>query len=162
MQTEHAAQRAKPRALANTAMFMGVIVALLIGYRVLFGGSATVPTPEVFAGQTDLREAMSRGQASGRPVFAMATADWCGPCQALKAGALADERVVALLRERTEPVYIDVDRNPRDAESLGVRSIPALFILSPTGEPIAQTVGNASADTLLQWVSAAVGDDGAR
>lgn len=145
----------RSRALINTLVFAGVVVFLIVGQLVLFR-SGPAPTPELFGGRTSLQQAMQRSADTGKPVFAMATADWCGPCQALKAGALTDARVVAFLSEHTVPVYIDVDANGGDANALGVRSIPALYLIGPDGEALGQTVGNASAEALLHWAQTAI------
>ncbi|TVQ61357.1 MAG: thioredoxin family protein [Phycisphaerales bacterium] len=148
----------RSRALANTLVFTVVIALLLVGQFFLFRASP-VPTPELFGGRTSLQQAMADGAQAGKPVFAMATADWCGPCQQLKAGALQDERLVAFLTEHTVPVYIDVDVNGSDANTLGVRGIPALYLIGPDGEPLAQTVGSASAEALLHWAQTAINNN---
>jgi thioredoxin 1 len=71
-------------------------------------------------------------------------ADWCGPCKQL--APTLDE-----LSKEVEIVKIDVDKNPNDAGSMGVMSIPTL-VLFKDGEPIDKLVGNKSLDELKIFV----------
>jgi putative thioredoxin len=53
-------------------------------------------------------------------------AEWCGPCKTL--GPLL-EKVVSETNGKVELVKVDVDANPRVAETFRVQSIPAVFAL---------------------------------
>lgn len=120
---------------------------------IFFRPTSKAPVPEVFeASAPTLESAIDAAAESGKPVFAVATADWCGPCQAYKRGALSDERVAGWLRDNTEPVYINVDDSPDAAGRLGVRSIPATFMITPDGTVIAAHEGGWSAENLLSWL----------
>jgi len=113
------------------------------------------PVPEVFtASSSTLEQAIDTASQSGKPVFAVATADWCGPCQAYKRGALSDPRVAEWVTANTEPVYINVDESPEAASRLGVRSIPATFMIKPDGTVVGSHAGGWSAEALLSWLDA--------
>ncbi|MEL7473214.1 MAG: thioredoxin fold domain-containing protein [Planctomycetota bacterium] len=137
------------------------LLAGVIAYKTVNGSVA--PTPDVFASQTTspvgLDDAIEQSRASGRPVLAVATADWCPPCQALKRNALADARVESYIGERTIPIYLDVTNadspGAADASRLQVSSIPAMYILRD-GEVISQHRGNLSADEMLRWLEGAI------
>lgn len=112
-----------------------VIIAVAAGVLALTGGGKA-PTPKVFEARISLAEAEALSAQRDRPVLAFFTADWCGPCQAMKRGALVDERVVAAIGERTVPVYLDVTRaNQGDPAArgvmarYGVRALPTLIVL---------------------------------
>src|SRR2546428_14032141 len=64
-------------------------------------------------------------------------AAWCGPCRAV---APSIERLAAEYAGRAKVCKLDVDANPRTAEMLGVRGIPALFFLAG-GQVVDQLVG---------------------
>lgn len=135
--------------LARFGVLAGVL-ALLMLVQVYAGRAA--PTPPVFDEGLTLAAAMERAGATERPVFVLATADWCGPCQALKRGAMQDARVTAWLRENTLPVHLDVtDGVPPEAASLGISQIPAMLLLR-NGETAAHAVGVMGADELLGWL----------
>lgn len=139
---------------------LAVIVVVGIGALLVFGrGGGIAPKPAAFAGTVLLDEALSRSAAEGRPVLVFATADWCGPCQSLKRGALASAKLEQTIRSSTIPVYADVtgDDAPsmEAAQRLGVGSIPAL-ILVWNGREVARHEGNASAPAIEKWLDAAL------
>lgn len=153
----HAMEDAPVRTLLERTPWIGLLVVLaFVGLR-LSGCSAEVaPTPALFSDAISLDEALNQSAATGRPVFVVATADWCPPCQVYKKGALADESVVALIRARAIPVYLDIDANPEAAKALGVSSVPTSFLIRDH-EVRARFGGSRSADALKQWIQANAG-----
>jgi len=114
--------------------------------------SGPVEAPGLFeTGSTSLDAAVARAEKEDRVVFALATADWCGPCQVYKKNALSDPRVERWVAANAEPLYLDVDARGEDATRLGVRGIPATFIIKD-GVVVDRIVGVASADRLLGWL----------
>lgn len=136
--------------LAVLALAIGVI-----GYL-----SRTAPTPPVFDQSLTLSAARQQSEDTGKPILALATADWCAPCQSLKRGALTDERVASAIRKRTIPVYLDATSSESpgaaDAASLGVTALPTMLIIRH-GEIVAVQTGAQSADALLAWIEGATG-----
>lgn len=129
---------------------------VVVGVRVFQGGVAE--TPEALAGEMTLSGAMDESRETGKPVLAVVTADWCGPCQALKRGALADAEVSSWIEANTVAVAIDADASPDDARSLGVSSIPATIVLKD-GQIADRMVGNVGADDYLAFLKSAVGGE---
>jgi len=129
-----------------------IIVLALIGViivpRLLNGGVA--PTPDVFDTTLTLDDAIKRSESSGKPVYALVTADWCPPCQTLKRGALTDERVTAFIVNSTEAAYV-TDKNGHDVGRLGVRAFPTSVIIRD-GEIVASLQGAASSAAYLKWL----------
>ncbi|MCC7492635.1 MAG: hypothetical protein IT204_09825 [Fimbriimonadaceae bacterium] len=65
-------------------------------------------------------------RSSKQPILLDAYADWCGPCRVL---APQLETVAKNLAGAAVVAKFDVDANPRLAQQLGIRSIPALFVI---------------------------------
>lgn len=129
--------------------FCGALAALLI----LRGGPA--PVPPAFAEGLTLDGAIATSVSTGKPVVAFATADWCGPCQVMKRSSLSDRAVDALLRDRALPVYVDVDKSPREASALRPTGLPTTFVLA--GDTIvAQISGVMPAEDYAAWLGAAI------
>lgn len=143
------------RRFDNAFFFLAAAVAAFVVLRGVLG-AGVAPTPPVFeGGPASLRDALARAKEQGKLVFAYATADWCGPCQVFKRTALVDPQVEDFLRRRTVPVYIDIDKAPRDAAALAVMGIPSSNLLTPTGEIVARMEGAYSGAALLRWLKAA-------
>lgn len=133
---------------------LGLIAAAVpIGLTLMRSGAAGKPA--MFAEGLTLASAVERSKSSGRPVFAYATADWCGPCQHFKANTLSHPAITALVQERTHAAYVDVERDAAGAEALSVTSIPAFAILR-NGLVVAKGVGAMPPDEFQSWLKAAL------
>jgi putative thioredoxin len=71
------------------------------------------------------------------PVVVDLWAPWCGPCTTL--GPML-ERAVAATGGAVELAKVNIDDNPRIAQSFGVQSIPAVFAISG-GQVVDQFIG---------------------
>ena len=71
------------------------------------------------------------------PVIVDLWAPWCGPCKTL--GPML-ERAVAATDGAVEVAKVNVDENPRVAQSFAVQSIPAVFAISG-GQVVDQFIG---------------------
>ena len=67
-------------------------------------------------------------------------ADWCGPCHAI---APTIDAVAEELQGRAKVGKVDVDANPKLAETFGIRSIPTL-ILFQNGVEVNRIIGAVS------------------
>lgn len=133
--------------------FAILIAAGLLLARMVVSSGPPAPPPEFMPVMTDLSALTLEGD---RPVVAVVTADWCGPCQELKRTTLSDERVVSLLADRSQPVMIDgTDTQVAmpTLQQLGVRAFPSTVVLE-NGKPVAMLEGYADADKYLQWLEA--------
>lgn len=119
------------------------------------GGKA--PNPPAFAQKLTLQDAVNEAAKNGKPVLVFATADWCGPCQSFKRGALASERVTKAIAAKTVPVLLDVTNAqtaPPGTERLGIQSIPVL-IMYKNGAEVARLEGGAGEAEVVAWIDAA-------
>ena len=118
------------------------------------GGVAPVPPVFLKANYT-LASAKAAEKDAKKPLLVMATASWCGPCQALKRGALLDTQLASIIDSKTLPVYLDVDENSDAAIELKVMSVPTLFLIRE-GRIVSKIGGVQTAEQLSQWLNEAV------
>lgn len=78
------------------------------------------------------------------PILLDAYADWCGPCKML---APQLEEVAKGLSGRVIVAKLNVDESPRLAGELGIRGIPALFLINGT-QLVDQWTGYSDADSI--------------
>ena len=135
--------------------FAIILLAAVVLIRTVAGGGGVAPVPDMFDSSLTFTEALERSELSDKPVFAFVTADWCGPCQTMKRGALADRRVADVVRTRTEPVYIDGDEHPDIVQSLGVRGFPTVVIIRD-GKIVDGSSGVMTTPGLLAWLDGAL------
>ncbi len=134
----------------------GVVAAIAIIIASIGGCGGVAPVPPVFTKSNyTMKSAKEAEKISSKPLLVMATASWCGPCQQLKKGALLDSDVVAIIEEKTLPVYLDVDENQDVAGELSVMSVPTLFLIRD-GKVISKVSGTQTAESLKSWLNAAL------
>lgn len=126
-----------------------VVCAAVVGY--FFADGRGAPTPGMFEDHLTYEQAAERSAKVGKPIFAVFSATWCGPCQAYKKGALADPRVEEIVRARMIPACIDVDQQRAAAERFQVSSIPATAIIK-NGERVQGAIGLLNTDELLTFL----------
>jgi len=130
--------------------FAVILLAAVVLIRTVAGGGVA-PVPPMFDQAVSFDQAMEQSKDSGKPVFAFVTADWCGPCQAFKRGALANDKVIDFVTENTQPVYIDGDEHPELVQSLGVTGYPTIVLIKDNAILDARS-GGMTTSTLLAWL----------
>jgi thioredoxin len=91
--------------------------------------------------------------AAHKPILLDAFATWCGPCRML---APELDKAAASLGERVTVAKIDVDQCPRLSQSLGIRGVPALFLIDGD-RVIGNWTGFASAEAIVERVEQRLG-----
>ncbi|MBI1191129.1 MAG: thioredoxin fold domain-containing protein [Tepidisphaera sp.] len=136
--------------LVGTAV---ILLAYLVVARVFGGGQL----PEAFAQKPSLEAALERARASGKPVLALASAEWCGPCRKLEAGPLRDGDVEKWVSQNTEPAFLDfTTANGELGERYHIYSLPTLLLLRD-GKEVGRLEGYAGAEKVLTWLQALSG-----
>lgn len=120
---------------------------------------ACAPAPESQTGAgidwvEDHAAGLRRAAESGKPALAYFTADWCAPCVVLKKEIWPDPRVVEASKHLVM-IYVDMDEDPATFAAYGVRGIPAIFFLSPSGERAMTFSGERSAANLSRQMKSA-------
>lgn len=128
------------------------VLALLVAYTAIsMVRSSPAPTPGVFSAETELEQALTASNESGKPVLAFFTADWCGPCQHFKRDTLSDDRVAAVIEDTTLPVYINIDEHSAEAQQYRVQGIPTTLLIR-NGEVVARATGYAKPDAFIEFL----------
>lgn len=143
----------KPKSVVPFLFFVvAAIVAFPIGMNLVRGPAQT---PDVFSQAYSIAQATQISQETGKPMFVLATADRCPPCQKLKRSALMDSAVVAWINENTIPVYLEDGTNGPEIASLGVRSYPTTMLVQD-GKIFMSIAGAQSASTYLDKLGSAI------
>ena len=92
-----------------------------------------------------LRSALNDAKKNGKPIVAVFSAVWCGPCQTMKKDVYPSAEVTAY-HDKFNWAYLDTDdnSNKRDAEKFGVSGIPHIQFLDAEGNPVDKQIGSNS------------------
>ena len=74
-------------------------------------------------------------------------ATWCGPCRAL------EPTLLALKEEGYNINFVDVDENPEETQSFGVRGVPTMVALKD-GSEYGRLVGNQAKEKIIELLGA--------
>ena len=130
-----------------------ILLAYLVVARVFGGGEL----PEAFAKKPTLEAALAASKASGKPVLALASAEWCGPCRQLEAGPLRNSDIETWIAQNTHPAFLDfTTANGELGERYHIFSLPTLLLLRD-GKEVGRLEGFVKAPEILKWLAALSG-----
>lgn len=125
-------------------LIKSVSLGIIAACSIAFGGQFPKGSPTF---ETSLDSALTRAKAEGKPVVAVFSAAWCGPCQMMKQEVYPSSEVKKY-HDKFVWAYLDTDieANNKDAEKFGVSGIPHIEFLNKSGKPVGQQVGSSSPD----------------
>ncbi|WP_038172315.1 thioredoxin family protein [Verrucomicrobium sp. BvORR106] len=101
--------------------------------------------------ESSLRSALNDAKKNGKPIVAVYSAVWCGPCQSMKNNVYPSDAVKPL-HDKFNWAYLDSDdkRNAKDKEKFGVSGIPHIEFLNAAGESVGKQVGSSSPESFAK------------
>ncbi|MFA6045103.1 MAG: thioredoxin family protein [Phycisphaerales bacterium] len=133
--------------------FLIMTVLIFVGYLTMSRLFGNVALPPAFSQHPTLINASTAARQSGKPVLALAAADWCSTCRAFKAGALRDPGVDTWISQNTHAAYLDFTNSPgEDGLKLNISAVPTLVLLRD-GKEVGRLVGDVDTKALLAWLS---------
>lgn len=105
----------------------------------VLGARAETPAGPFLA--LTLDQALARAAKEKRVVFIDFYTTWCGPCKMLDTTTWKDEKVIALLKQKTIPLKIDAEKEAALSKKYGINAYPTLLLLKPDGSILDRMVG---------------------
>lgn len=143
-----------------------VIAAVLLLARIatgLYESRHPVQAPD-YMSWMPLDQAVTTAQQTGRPILYDFSAEWCGPCQKMRADVFANEKVAQGFSTMVIPVKV-VDRQREDGRNVAwvdslqrahrVRAFPTLVVVDAKGRAIDRIEGYPGKSEVMKWLSTA-------
>lgn len=174
-----ASVRTRSRSLGQHAVRWGLVVLVALGFALLIDLSRTSlaqdrvdwGTLELNANQivpvsataspsspasAERRPLSPASPLADRPRLIRFTADWCGPCQSMKAQVFAKTDVAQAIHRRFNAFSVDLSQPTPEQQALGQRYnvvyLPTLLVTDAQGNEIARLEQAADAADFLQWL----------
>ncbi|MBB03474.1 MAG: thioredoxin fold domain-containing protein [Rubinisphaera brasiliensis] len=124
----------------------------LLVTAVLFAGTLPVQAGSLHW-ESDYGKAKAQAIEESKPILAMFTATWCGPCRKMKSSTLSDATVERELAEHFVPLMVDVDRDRATSRKFGITAMPTIMVIDPSTERGETVRGFQSRSQFLSFLS---------
>src|SRR5262245_47717705 len=132
---------------------IAVLSAMTAAVLAVSSGCGHKPEDEVKFTAFD-EAALQAARGLSKPTLVFATAEWCGPCQRLHAGALSDADVKAALEPFARLEIDGTERNnPKTEEKLAqfrISAYPTLVFFDRAGNETDRFEGPQTAETIIE------------
>jgi thiol-disulfide isomerase/thioredoxin len=125
--------------MKTTSIYLSMILAISSVLYIAYAGSPVYVE--------SLVDAMAESESTGKDIFVIFTADWCGACRVMKKDIDKNPQFL----ESYIVCMIDYDTNPDLIKEYGVRTIPDYFVLKNKKE-IKRRKGYSNIIKLREWI----------
>ena len=101
---------------------------------------------------TNFDEAIKQSQETGKPIVAMYSASWCGPCKWMIATVYPTEEASKALEDFV-PVYIDCEKHRDLATQNKIRAFPTFKVFTNEGVEAATHVGASNTEGFIELLT---------
>lgn len=122
---------------------------LLLLFVLVAGPASAAKLPDGWL--TDFSKGLEKAKAEGKPVMAVFSAVWCGPCQEMIQEVYPSPEVRAEL-SKWVPVYVDVDEDTKTPAKFKITGYPTFVLLSPEGKEEDRQVGGRPEASFLRML----------
>lgn len=142
----------------NLALWLLVAVTAAVVITIMLGNAQNTAAtgPDVVPWTEDHAAAMRTAAAEGKLVLVNFTADWCPPCQQMKAEVYSQQQIADAVTAGYVPLKVDMT-NPGNSEQriaspYGIEFLPTLLIVDAQGNELARQVGYVPDSQLRDWL----------
>ena len=147
-------------------VWLWILAGVLLAARVALGFHENRHPPLLpdLVSWVPAESAPALAQTTRRPILYDFTAEWCGPCQRMRAEVFSDEKMAHSISRLVVPVQV-VDRTHEDGrnsalvDSLqrahGVNAFPTLVVVGADGKAIDRLEGFPGTQELMSWIGRA-------
>lgn len=97
-------------------------------------------------------DAQSRSAKSKKPVLAMFSASWCGPCKSMIANVYPTRQAKEALASFV-PVYVDSEKQRDLATENEIRAFPTFVCFDAEGNEVARKVGGGNVEEFVEMLA---------
>lgn len=110
----------------------------------------------------DFSKALAKAKEGGKPVIAIFSAAWCGPCQTMKNDVYPSD-AVRPYHDKFVWAYLDADApaNQASMKEFGANGIPHIEFLDSAGKSIGKQVGSSPPESFAKKLGEMLGKAGA-
>jgi uncharacterized protein YyaL (SSP411 family) len=89
---------------------------------------------------------------SKKLVLLFGKAEWCHWCQLMRSSSYTSSTIIDIVNKYYVPVFVDIDRDSRIADSYGISAVPTTIILNGDRKVIDSTTGYLTTDALARML----------